>query len=579
MSTTIKRVALVAVAALGLSVVAVAPSSAIPQADTLTLSSATASTTVGTAVTVDATVAFLQEAAADSMTLTLTYDAAPSGITVGEVAFSSITAVTGDVGTPSVDTSTARVAIVGKAPAASLQKTLKISLTPTKAGTYTIRVTPTLTGVSGTAPVSTFKTWTVTVAKKTIGLKTAFIGVAGTIATDTQTADSTAASLTFTASANTAAKARIDVGQVYGSTGNDTATAADAQSVVIATDRGLVSKTNDYSAAAKSVTTLAGVDADSTYFVFSNGDVGKASITITVDGSLLATKTVTFTGTAASLTAKPTTAAPLWVTLGTDTTTVIDSADSAGSALGSVPTGLTVKSSDTSVATVIIHATNGTVTVKPVKLGTATITVTDPATSGAATAVTFPVTVSPVKAAAAPTITFDKPTYNVGELVTMTVNANLGDKAATLFTAALKASAVVVATSTVDPFASATTTHTMRGGKVAYTFYAPTVSGIFTVTGTTSTDVDLTTAAAVSGTFEVTNAGLDAALDAANEAATAAQDATDAAIQAADAADEATAAVAALSLEVNTLIAGLKKQLVTLTNLVKNLQKAVAAKK
>jgi len=296
MSTSIKRIALVAVAALGLGVLSVAPSNAIPQADSFSISSATASTTVGTAVTVDATLAFLQETSSDTMTITLSYDAAPAGITAGEVAFSSITAVTSDLGTPTVDTATARVAKVSAATAASLKKTLTVSLTPTKAGTYVIRLTPAISG-SSTLPVSTAKTWTVTVAAKTIGLKSAFIGTA-VGANDTATADATAANLTFAAAASTTAKARIDVGQVYGTTGNDTATAADAQEVVVATTKGLVSKTNDYSAAAKTVTTAAGVDADSSYWVFSNGDLGAASITITVGGTLVATKTVTFTGAA-----------------------------------------------------------------------------------------------------------------------------------------------------------------------------------------------------------------------------------------------------------------------------------------
>jgi len=160
--TTFKRVALVAVAALGLGVLSVAPSSAAPQADTLALSAATASTTVGTAVTVNATVSFLQETSSDTMTVSLTYNAAPAGITAGEVTINSpATAATTDLGTPTVDTTTARVAKVSAATAASINKTLVITLTPTKAGTYVIKATPTLS--SGTA-VSTAQTWTVTVA-------------------------------------------------------------------------------------------------------------------------------------------------------------------------------------------------------------------------------------------------------------------------------------------------------------------------------------------------------------------------------------------------------------------------------
>jgi len=579
--TTFKRVALVAVASLGLSLVAVAPSNAIPQADTLSLSAASASGTVGTAVTVDATLAFLQETTSDSMTLTLSYDAAPAGITAGEVAFSSISAVSTDLGTPTVDTSTARTAKVSAATAASLKKTLTISLTPTKTGTYTIRVTPSITG-STTAPVSTFKTWTVTVAAKTIGKSSAFIGTGVTSpVTDTHTADATAANLTFTAAASTTPKARIDVATIYGATGNETVTAADAPLVVVATDKGLISKTQDYSAAAKSVTTLAAVDGDPSYWVYSNGDVGAASITITVNGVLLATKTVTLTGAATTLVATLTTGQDTFIKVGGTSTTTITAKDSAGSTLTTIPTGLTVKSSDTAVATVAISS--GVVTITGVKAGTSTITVTDPATSAAATAVSFVATVAPVRPTAAPTVTFDASSYEVGSLVTMTVSANMGDSAtAQLFTAdSLKLSASVVASGTAIPTDGKLA---IVGGKATYKFYAPAVSGTLFASGTTGGAVDITTAATVTTSVTITNAATDAAAAAAEEATAAANDATDAALSAAEAAEAATAmaqeavdAVAELSASVTKLISALRAQITTLTNLVVKIQKKVKA--
>jgi hypothetical protein len=578
MSTSIKRIALVAVAALGLGVLSVAPSNAIPQADSFSISSATASTTVGTAVTVDATLAFLQETSSDTMTITLSYDAAPAGITAGEVAFSSITAVTSDLGTPTVDTATARVAKVSAATAASLKKTLTVSLTPTKAGTYVIRLTPAISG-SSTLPVSTAKTWTVTVAAKTIGLKSAFIGTA-VGANDTATADATAANLTFAAAASTTAKARIDVGQVYGTTGNDTATAADAQEVVVATTKGLVSKTNDYSAAAKTVTTAAGVDADSSYWVFSNGDLGAASITITVGGTLVATKTVTFTGAATDLVATLTTGQAEWIKVGGTSTTTITAKDAAGSTV-TIPTGLTVKSSDTAVATATISS--GVVTITGVKAGTAKITVTDPATTSAAKAVEFTATVAPVRPAAAPTVSFDKASYAVGELVTLTVSANMGDSAtAQLFTStSLVLSASVVASGTALPTDGK---FAIVGGKATFKFYAPAVSGSLLATGTTGGAVDITEAATVSKSVDIVNPGVDAATEAAANAEAAANEATDAALDAAEAADDATSkaqeaidAVATLSAEVTKMINDLKTQIKTLSNLVAKIAKKVKA--
>ena len=328
MSTTIKRVALVAVAALGLGVLSVAPSQAAVQADTLSLSSATASTTVGTAVTTDVTVSFIQETTSDSMTVALTYDAAPAGIAINEVTFTATAAVVDtDLGSPVVDTTTAnsRLAKISTTAAASVRKTMKITLTPSKAGTYVIRATPAIVG--GATPVSTAKTWTVTVAPKTLGWNTAFIGVYTNGTSDTATADATAANLKFASTASTGAKARIDVGQGYGTVAgaaNETATAADAKDVVVTTTKGLVSKTNDYTTAAKSVTEAAATDPDADFYVFANGDVGAASITITVGGVLVATKTVTFTGPAKALVATLKTGEAEWIKVGGNSKTKLE---------------------------------------------------------------------------------------------------------------------------------------------------------------------------------------------------------------------------------------------------------------
>jgi hypothetical protein len=577
MSTTIKRVALVAVAALGLGVMSVAPSSAVPQADSLTLSASTGSTVVGTAVKVNATVAFLQETSSDSMTVTLSYVEAPAGIAVTEVGINSpATAATTDAGTPTVDTTTPRSAKVSAAAAAFVNKTLEITLTPSKAGTYVIRVTPTITG-SAVAPAATAKTWTVTVAARTIGWRNAFV------TTDTTTAAVVAdvASITSSAAAKIGSVARVRVAQGYGTTAFlETATSGtDQAAVVVTTDKGLVSKTNDFTAGSKSVTTVAGTAAPTDYYVFSNGDVGAASITVTVGGVLVSTKTVTFQGAATTLAAALKTGEKSFIApLGTAIINVT-SKDSAGSAVTN-PSGLTATSSDTAVATVgTLSGTEFTIT--GVAAGTATITVKDPATTGAATSATYVVTVAPAKSASAPVISFDKSAYGVGELVTMTISSTMADSAtANLFTTALVFSAGNIVWVGTTPGA----THAMVGGKVAYTFYAPVVSGTFTVTGTTGADVALTTAAVVSKTVDIVNPGADAAVDAANEAAQAASDATDAALAAADAADAATAAaqdavdaVAALSAEVNTLIKALKAQITTLTNLVIKIQKKVKA--
>ena len=570
MSTTIKRVALVAVAALGLGVVSVAPSSASVQAESLAVSATAVSTTAGTAGTVVVTHSYLGNAVADTVTATASIVKMPVGNSV--LPTWSTTSTGTDAGSPNKTQSglVASTGVSAGTTATYYSANYTLSFNPTVAGEYIIRVTPSGTGVAA-------KDITFTVAAKVIGWSTAFIKPA------TGSAAIADATVETMSAASTVAVARITVAQGYGTTaGLETATSGtDQKAVVVTTTKGLVSKTNDYSAAAKSVTTAAGTVAPTDYYVFSNGDVGVATISITVGTSAAVEKTVTFKGAATALVATPTSAAPLWATLGTNKTTTITATDAAATVV-SIPTGvLTVTSSDTSVATVAINQTTGVVTVTPVAVGNTTITVTDPSTTGAAAAVSFPAHVAPVKSAAAPVISFDKTAYAVGELITMTITADMGDSAtANLFTAALVLSSSVQAVGT----APTGTTHAVAGGKVTYTFYAPAVSGTFTVKGTTGADVALTTAAEVSKTVDITNTAVDAATDAANEAAQNASDATDAALAAADeaalatqAAEDAVAAVAELSAKVDSLIKALKAQITTLTKLVIKIQKKVKA--
>jgi hypothetical protein len=462
----------------------------------------------------------------------------------------------------------------------------KISVTPSSANTAGVYVYTITTKNNDTVPltISTL-TWTVTVAAKTVGKSSAFLAGAGTFpVTDTATADAT---VTLSSAASTSAQARIDVASIYGTTGNETATAADAPSVVVATDKGLVSKTNVFTDGAKSVTTAAAVDADPSYWVFANGEVGKASITITVGGVLLATKTVTFTGPATALVATKGTAGTdlSFIAVGTANSTVaITATDSAGGAATALPTTMTVTSSDTSVATATIAS--GTVRITGVKAGTATLTIKDSATTSPAASATYAVTVKAVRPTTAPTITFDKTAYNVGDVITMTVNADMADSAtaSALFTTALVTSAGVTAVAGTTALSTSSAAHAIAKGVATYKFYAPAVAGSFTVTGTTGGTVDITTAVEVSATVAIANPGVDAATDAANEAYDAANAATDAALAAAEAADAATVAaqeasdaVAALSESVTKLIAGLQAQIKSLAAVVAKIAKKVKA--
>jgi hypothetical protein len=130
------------------------------------------------------------------------------------------------------------------------------------------------------------------------------------------------------------------------------------------------------------------------------------------------------------------------------------------------------------------------------------------------------------------------------------------------------------------------TTRTISSGVVlrADLYYAPSVSGDFTITGLSgnATASRITVTGTVGDDAATTAAS--AAADAAAEATDAANAATDAANAAAEAADAATAAaqdaadaVAALSASVSEMVNALKKQITSLTNLVIKIQKKVKA--
>jgi hypothetical protein len=159
--TTLKRVALVAVAAMGLGLLSVVPSSATTQSDTLSLSAATSSVTVGTAASTTLTQTFIGSGvSSDTMTVTVSLSSSPSGNsvlpTITAVVPSSVngaTSATGLVGTLS-DTSSVTSQATGV-------YTLGLSGSAI-AGTYVIKVSPANVPTTIAAQAAAI-TWTVTV--------------------------------------------------------------------------------------------------------------------------------------------------------------------------------------------------------------------------------------------------------------------------------------------------------------------------------------------------------------------------------------------------------------------------------
>jgi hypothetical protein len=583
--TTFKRIALVAVAALGLSLVAVAPSNA-GQASFRVISFETAPATATTGVAVTAVVKVtgvcnVSNGIADITTTVFiaaipgTSSKAPNAVTTSNYTGTTLTSTNAATTAFAGSGSTTPVWQDGAtltAPAnGRCTGYYNATFTPDVVGSYTIVAAPS-DGAANITPA----TWTVVASAPVVQSMKAYLN------TDTTTATSAdASSLSYAAASSVTAKGALVV-QQYSTTDTTTvATTAISQAVTVTISKGLVSKTNDFFAGAKSVSTAAGAtNGRSEYYVFANGEVGSATLTVTV-GALTSTKTITFQGVATTLSAALTAGQPTFIApLGTTTVTVT-AKDSAGNAAVALPT-MTVTSATTTVATATIAS--GVVTITGVAAGTSVITIADSATTAPATSATYTVTVAPAASATLPTITFDKTEYMAGELMTITIAAQAADNASFVAFSGLPTVSVNVITTT-NPFSGGNTgTVALVGGKATWKAYAPITPGPVVITATSSTGSSVT-AAAVTATATVLSDGVaQAAVDAAAEAIDAANAATDAANAAAEAADAATAAaqdaadaVAALSVSVAAMIDALKKQITSLTNLVIKIQKKVKA--
>jgi trimeric autotransporter adhesin len=585
MSTTIKRIALVAVAAMGLGVVSSAPSNAAP---------VFAFTTIG-----DATAG--QALVGGQAVVSLTPDTNTSTIVtvsgVGSVVSTSEAATVVKVGTSLVqwtDSSTVNSATTGGAQSITVYSAVE--------GVTTITARPLgADGSPGTAVTRTI-TWVTALAKNSATSSAEYIkkyDATGVTASTIETADSTTAQLSFDAAiATTAPKAMIWVKQFSASDTTTVSTVAAGKGNAIKVEisgAGSLGIANNQATGSTvsilgSATTL---DAANLFHVYSDGRSGPATITITV-GTKVTTKRVTFVGTAASYkvgTADANVLSKLQLGVGETATVGIDSFDALNNRVAE-NVSLTSSSDTATVATISAFGANsytGLYTITGVKEGVARFKFTD----GTASRDLFVGITVTKKTAKTIAVAFDKTSYAPGEKVTWTITAkdsdgkNIADGARAIFGS-------VEANLSVTNGTLFGTSPSFVDGVATGSFFAPAAaSGRFEITVSQGAADDARIAALAAAStaglpaptavktpygFDIVNSATDAALDAANEAATAAQDATDAAIQAADAADEATAAVAALQLEVNTLIAGLKKQLTTLTNLVKNLAKAVAKK-
>ena len=578
-TTNFKRIALVAVAALGLGVLSSVPTTAAINADTLTLSAATAAQSTAetyTATSAVATVSFFG-AALDSVSVTAALTLAPTGNTALPTlrlveTSSAHVDTTSAAAKKAGDTTTANRASSVMAVSSSVVTTAKFAVyltdaasgsqAPATAGTYTVKLTPLAIGV-GALQGSTAQTLTITVTDAPTLVKTAssvkaFIQTPNAPTTVGVASDSVVAISKSNATATQAAYIGITQLNAAGTASSDSLT------VEISGAGTLGSGTPTDTARGRNLTVKVG----DSVTVWTDGNAGVGTITIksSTSGALLATKTVTFTDVFSKF-AKETAAVAILGTSARNAVTFVvqDSVSNTLSALAATTT-LTAFSSDATIATAgtVTYANDsGTVSVTGVKAGTVTITVGNGSTLALSTIKSAPVTVRVGSTSIASVkVAFDKASYSIGEkaLITVTPLDSLGlptvpSALANTFAAGLalkedklfSQNALLVDSTTVT-FADATSaTAGTTAGSATYTVYMPLTSGTVKVTGTLGAATGM--AAAIQATTVTASASVT------------------------DSGSAALAAVTALA----TTVASLRTLIVTLTNLVLKIQKKVKA--
>ena len=599
--TTIKRIALVAVAALGFGVLSVAPSSAAPTAAYSSMYDATNGVGI---VGGQATVTFTLET---STTNTFSWTG------VGSVLKATDDGTLADF-EPYAGTESSNVIISptsGTLVATNTTTaggTVALLLTSSVAGTQTITLNHVgSSGVPGT-PVTKTVTWVAGAYTPNAGYSTSFIGTDFTAAS---TADAViyASKTVGTQAAQISVTLKSDVNAALNNQAITFAITSGPGTLSAVTDGTLY--TASTTAVGRSVSDLDLSGNTASVAVLPDGTAGTTTITVTAGTTLIGTETLYFVGSAATYT-------PLVVkntlrvgsnvgatySVGANDYVVrVKAVDSNGNrvvngttiyAVSSNPLVASIATSATTTSGYAYFDVTGVIAGEGVKF-----TFRNASTAAAATVTADSTAVNVTSnSIASVSMKFDKASYAPGEKMTLSITAlnAAGKPVADYGTSATgdgSYTGVFYAAATANAAITGTlpgTTLETTDGVAEYTMYAPLIPGDVTVT--TGALVFSSTAAQyltkLTATAKVEGgAALDAAnaaADAAAEATDAANAATDAANAAAEAADAATAAaqdaadaVAALSASVSAMIDSLKKQITALTNLVIKIQKKVKA--
>ena len=531
--TTFKRVALVAVAALGFGVMSVAPSSAA--ADTMTLGATASPAVTGTAVTNTITLSAIAGGAGETITATVALISAPatsaSALVIPAVSVVTAQATANTAANAGTVAATNPINVVSQA-AGRYTGAVTISVTPDVAGDYVYRVTPS----GGTN--ATVQTWTVTATAPDYAVSTkttSFIGATTTVATvDAVVSASKTASgvvATITVLPKNAADAEVTVGN---SAFVITATVSGPGSVKVGSAGSLGRA-------------VSGAADERTVLVYSDGTAGVSTITLKIGTLEIAKETVTFYGAATTIT--PTVVKSILNT-GANNNNAITAivTDAAGVP---VPGEAITTVSDTAATIAVTAAACDAVSsatglvecdLNGLAAGTAGITLKGTNTESTAYAsASQSVRVSDGTATTV-SYTFDKATYAPGE--TAKIKATVSNAAGLMpggATYTATTGGVTANYSIGSSLAAGIILAAGNTGSLEYTVVMPTgVSGTVQLTGTAATGYTVSY-----GSADVVNEALDAALEAI-DAATNAEIAATAAIEAASdaqaAAEEATVA-------------------------------------
>ena len=629
--TTFKRIALVAVAALGLGVLSVAPSTASVGTQSITAGNGTSSTALNYDSSTAATFAWSARMdSTDTVTVTVAPKAIPTGATANTPQLryiDSTSAANSFIGTIStatqgtqatkLDTVTAAGAFfINASTSGYVGANFRIELdsaTARTAGTYTYTVTTkTYAGASATVVATTDTDVSIVVSAVASASKVANSGTstavlqAGSSFTTGSTQDS-AVAVVATASSVDNAVIGVNLKNASGTTSaNESITATITGPGVIGAAGGTYGK---------SVLIKHTAGADFLIGIRADGTAGVATVSLSTPSVTFSPKTVLFYAKS-----------PKTITASINNPVLnVGTNDKAVKAVAVDANGLTWTGQLYIVASTAADALVGGSATAPVPClydatkaahycpvttlaaGTASFTVidqtlalgTETAYGAAMTAATSNAVAVTVSSAVAATVklAFDKASYAPFEKAIITVTPldsagkTLGTKTITnLFATggittnvAFGSSSDTLTAVTLTTSADASSTAPRTAGAYTYIVYMP-AQGSVTISATGGTGLAAAGQVAVTASATIVNSSVDAATDAANEATDAANAATDAALAAADAADAATAAaqdasdaVAALSATVATLVASLKAQITSLTNLVIKIQKKVKA--